>query len=133
MYVHGWREARPQPLAYRDLTAELHVEPNASFARRFREQPPLDDYVSRNGVPPAPPIDFSRDEAILVSAGPRSSTGYRVEVVSAVRQRGRIVLTVRERSPTLARPGRPKVTYPYRLLVFHRAEVPVIVHWVGRS
>jgi hypothetical protein len=132
VYVHGWREAKPQPLAYRDLTAELHVQPNASFARRFRERSQFEEYVRRNGVTAAPPIDFTRDEAILVSAGPRSSTGYRVELVSAVRERGRIVLTVREQTPSLADPGRARVTYPYRLIVFERSNVPVYVHWLGR-
>jgi hypothetical protein len=132
LYVYAWRDAHPRPLAYRDLTANVHVRPNASFARRFRERSELDDYVSRNGTPPAPRIDFARDEAVLVSAGPRSSTGYRVEVASAVRELGRIVLTVRERTPSLADPGRPRVTYPYRLLVFERTSVPVYVHWLNR-
>jgi PrcB C-terminal len=132
LYVHAWRDAKPRSLEYRDLTAKLHVQPNASFARRFRQRAELDDYVSRNGTPPAPQIDFARDEAVLVSAGPRSSTGYRVEVASAVRERGRIVLTVRERTPSLADPGRPRVTYPYRLLVFERTDAPVYVHWLNR-
>jgi hypothetical protein len=133
LFVYAWRDARTQPLAYRDLTAQLHVQPNASFARRFRERSQLDEYVSRSGTPPAPRIDFTRDEAVLLSAGPRSSTGYRVEIVNAVRERGRIVLTLRERTPSLADPGQPRVTYPYRLLVFHRTDVPVYVHWLGRS
>jgi hypothetical protein len=133
LYIHAWRNSNPGALAYRDLTAQLHVQPNASFARRFRERSQLDDYVSRNGTPPAPRIDFARDEALLVSAGPRSSTGYRVEVANAVRERGRIVLTLRERTPSLADPGRPRVTYPYRLLVFERTDAPVYVHWLNRS
>jgi hypothetical protein len=133
LYIHLWRNAAPRALAYRDLTAQLHVQPNASFARRFRERSQLEDYVSQNGTPPAPRIDFAHDEALLVSAGPRSSSGYRVEVASAVRERGRIVLTVRERTPSLADPGQPRVTYPYRLLVFKRTDVPVDVHWLNRS
>jgi PrcB C-terminal len=132
LYVHAWRDSEPRSLAYRDLTASLHVQPNASVARRFRDRSELDDYVSRNGTPPAPRIDFARDEAVLVSAGPRSSTGYAVEVASAVRERGRIVFTVRERTPSLADPGRPRVTYPYRFLVFERTDVPVFVHWLNR-
>ena len=132
LYVHAWRDSEPRSLAYRDLTASLHVQPNASFARRFRDRSELDDYVSRNGTPPAPRIDFARDEAVLVSAGPRSSTGYAVEVASAVRERGRIVFTVRERTPSLADPGQPRVTYPYRFLVFERTDVPVFVHWLNR-
>ena len=132
LYVYAWRDSHPRPLAYRDLTAELHAQPNASFTRRFRQRSQLDDYVARNGQPPAPRIDFARDEAVLVSAGPRSSTGYRVEVANAVRERGRIVLTVRERTPNLADPGRPRLTYPYRLIVFRRTDVPVYVRWLDR-
>ena len=132
LYVYAWRDTRAQPLAYRDLSSELRVEPDASFARRFREQAQLADYVRRSGTPPAPRIDFARDEAVLVSAGPRSSTGYSLQVVDAVRERGRIVITVRERTPSLADPGRPRVTYPYRLLVFRRTNVPVYVRWSGR-
>lgn len=133
LYVYAWRDTQPRPLAYRDLTAALHVQPNASFTRRFRERSLLDEYVSRYGTPPAPRIDFTRDEAVLLSAGPRSSTGYRIDVVRAVRERGRIVLTVREQTPSLSDPGRPEVTYPYRLVVFHRTDVPVYVQWLGRS
>ncbi len=132
LYVYAWRDTRAQPLAYRDLTSGLHVQPNASFVRRFRERAQFDDYIGRNGTRPAPRIDFARDEAVLVSAGPRSSTRYRVEIMSAVRERGRIVLTVRELTPSLADPGQPRVTYPYRLVVFERSKVPVYVRWQGR-
>ena len=132
LYTHAWRDTHARPLAYRDLTSELHVQPAGSFVRRFRERGQLDDYVRRAGTLPAPRIDFAREEAVLVSAGPRSSTGYEVSVVKAVRERGRIVLTVRERTPSLADPGRPRVTYPYRLVVFRRTDVPVYVRWLGR-
>jgi hypothetical protein len=133
-YVNLWRDADERPLRYRDLTAQLHVEPTLSFARRLRRSDQFTDYLRRNAVAgaPQPRIDFSRDEALLVSAGPRSSTGYVLRIVAAVEERGRIVVTLREYTPTLRDPGRPRLSYPYRLLVFQRTHKPVYVRWLGR-
>jgi len=133
-YVHLWRDAGAEPLRYRDLTRQLHVAPVLSFARRFRRSEQLSDYVRRSGVRGArvPHIDFARDEALLVAAGPRSSTGYGVQVVRAARERGQIVVVLRELTPTLHQPERPQLTYPYRLLVFKRTTKPVVVQWQGR-
>jgi PrcB C-terminal len=134
VYDGLWREGDSRALAYRDLTSQLHVQPTFSFVRRFSSGEQLADYVRRTSVGGAPPprVDFRRDEALLVSAGPRSSTGYALRVVRAVEERGRIVVTVRENAPTLRNPGRPRLTYPYRLLVFARTHKPVYVRWVGR-
>jgi PrcB C-terminal len=133
-YVELWRNAGAEPLRYRDLTAELRVQPTLSFARRFRRSEQLVDYVRRNGVAGArvPRVDWSRDEAILVSAGPRSSTGYALRLVRATDERGRIVVVVRERTPALRDPVRPRLTYPYRFLVFERTSKPIVVEWQGR-
>jgi PrcB C-terminal len=133
-YDDLWREGDSRPLAYRDLTAQLHVQPTFSFVRRFTSGEQLADYVRRTAVGPAPSprVDFDRDEALLVSAGPRSSTGYTLRVARAAEERGRIVVTVREDAPTLRNPGRPQLTYPYLLLVFERTRKPVYVRWVGR-
>jgi hypothetical protein len=133
-YVNLWRDTDERPLRYRDLTAQLHVEPTLSFARRFRRSEQFADYLRRNAVAgaPQPRIDFSRDEALLVSAGPRSSTGYVLRIVAAVAARGRIVVALREDAPTLRDPGRPRLSYPYRLLVFQRTHKPVFVRWLGR-
>jgi len=133
-YVELWRDAGGKPLQYRDLTAELRVQPTLSFARRLRRRQQLDDYVRRNGLPGAraPRVDWSRDEALIVSAGPRSSTGYALRVVRATDEHGRIVIVVHEAAPTLRNPARPRLTYPYRFLVFERTSKPIVVQWQGR-
>jgi hypothetical protein len=69
------------------------------------------------------------DEHVLITSGPRSSTGYSIEVRRALVERGRISIVVRE----VDKPGRAKLTYPYRLLVFRDLGKPVHVHWEGRS
>jgi hypothetical protein len=134
LYVHLWRDAGAEPLRYRDVTAQLHVQPVLEFARRFHRAEQLSDYVRRSGARGAhvPRIDWARDDALLVASGPRSSTGYALRVVRATSERGRIVVVVRELTPTLRNPGRAQLTYPYRLLVFHRTAKPVVVEWQGR-
>ncbi len=79
-----------------------------------------------------PPIDFSRRTAILVSSGPRSSTAYDLEVVSVVEERRRIVVTVRERTPSLAEPGAAALSYPFRLITIERSRKPVTLNRRGR-
>jgi hypothetical protein len=70
-------------------------------------------------------------ERILVSPGPRSSTGYSVEVVRVVEQRTRILLEVRERTPHLGEPVQARVTYPYKLIEIPRTRKHVALHWLG--
>jgi hypothetical protein len=82
--------------------------------------------------PQAPAIDFGRRRAVLVALGPRSSTGYAVEVESVREERRRIVVVVRERSPTLADSVRPRVTYPFRLITLPRGDKPVEVEGTRR-
>jgi protease stability complex PrcB-like protein len=79
-----------------------------------------------------PAIDFTRQQAYLVAAGPRSSTGYELRVVRVRDEGGRIVVTVRERTPRLGDPVRAGVTYPFRLLALPRSSKPVKLKWLGR-
>ena len=106
-YVHEWRYGAVRPLAYRLATLE-HFEPSHPLVR-----------VTTNGG----------DEHVLITAGPRSSTGYSLEVRRALVERGRVSIVVRE----LYKPGSAALTYPYRLLVFPKLDKPVHVHWEGRS
>jgi hypothetical protein len=131
-YVALVRDAGARPLAYRDVTRELRAQPTLTFVRRFSRSEQLADFVRRSGDRPTPRIDFARNEALLVSAGPRSSTGYELLVAGAREEHGRLFFTVREHTPTRAHPGHARVTYPYRLLVFRRTDKPLYVHWVGR-
>ncbi len=78
-----------------------------------------------------PAVDFGggRFEAILVTLGPRSSSGYSIDVRSVEEQRNRIVVRARQRAPRLGEPVRPFVTYPYRLLRVPAREKPATVVW----
>jgi len=67
-------------------------------------------------------------QRLFIASGPRSTTGYRLDVVKAVVERSRVLVVVRER----VRPGRARISYPYRLLVFGNVDKPVKVHWEGR-
>ena len=79
-----------------------------------------------------PPIDFTRREVYLVAAGPRSSTGYDLRIVSVRDEGGRIVVTVHERTPSLGDPVHARVTYPFRLIALARNGKPVKLKWPGR-
>jgi hypothetical protein len=70
-------------------------------------------------------------ERILVSPGPRSSTGYGVEVVSVTEERKRILLRVRETTPSLGDRVDARVTYPYRLIEIPRTRKHVAIDWLG--
>ena len=113
-YVHLWRHGDAHPLAYRDESARL---------RGFRTLHPL-AHVFRSRDP--------NETSVLVASGPRSSTGYRLEVERVVEERGRVVVHIREHGPTLAHPGRARLTYPYRLLVLPRVDKHITVKWEGR-
>jgi len=79
-----------------------------------------------------PSIDFTRQEIYLVAAGPRSSTGYELEVVRVQDEGGHIVVVVHERTPSLGDPVRARVTYPFVLISLPRSEEPVKLKWPGR-
>jgi protease stability complex PrcB-like protein len=106
-YVHVWRYGDVRPLAYRLVTV-----PN------FEATHPLSSITTRG-----------QEERVLITAGPRSSTGYSLEIESAVIERARISIIVRE----VDEPGRAEITCPYRLLVFPKADKPVHIHWKGRT
>ena len=136
VYSHTWRDGDARPLPYRDVTSQLRsLQPAREADRVFVEAKELAYYI-RYADPgytrPLPRIDFGHDEALLVTTGPRSSTGYSIRMVSATDERGRTVVTVREKTPTPGNPGRPELTYPYRLLVFRKLDKPVYIVWQGR-
>ena len=83
-------------------------------------------------APRAPRVDWSRDQVVIVSLGPRSSSGYSLRVVRLVERRRGLYLTLRERTPSLGEPVDPHVTYPYRALVMRRSAKPVYVKLQGR-
>ena len=129
-------DSSTKQLAWRDLTPRLRgLELPRQTGRAYVRRKDLADYlraVMPGRAPAAPPIDFGRDEAVLIGAGPRSSTGYDLRVVR-VEERGDVVdVRVRERTPSLGEPTAARITYPYRLIVFHKVDKPVHVVWEGR-
>lgn len=113
-YVRIWRHGDAHAIPYRDESARLGgFETTHAVTRIYRHWTP-------------------NKSAVLIASGPRSSTGYGIDVVSALHERGRILITVRERTPTLAHPGHARVTDPYRLLVFPQFDKGVHVHVEGR-
>jgi hypothetical protein len=81
--------------------------------------------------PRPPSVDFSRNEVVLITVGPRSSTGYSLHVVR-VTQSGNLDIRVREETPTLHDRVVPRVTFPYLLLVVPKSHKHVSVKYVGR-
>jgi PrcB C-terminal len=78
-------------------------------------------------APEPPPVDFGRREVVVVSLGPRSSTGYSLRVERVVERRREIDVYLRERTPSLGDPVAPSVTYPYRAITIPRTSKPVYV------
>jgi hypothetical protein len=119
-----WQDltARVAPLRFDHGTTRLLPGPK-TFALYLRE------HGSRH---PAPAIDFDRRDVILVAVGPRSTTGYELQVVSVVEERVRVVVTLRERTPSLGEPVSIRTTYPFRLITIRKTGKRKFVHIEGR-
>jgi PrcB C-terminal len=126
-------EGKSQLVAWRDLRAQIGPLAIAERERRlFRNREELDRYLAQAKAPGvAPQIDFSRRQLLLVAPGPRSSTGYEVEVLSVRERGGEITVRVREQTPALQDRVEARVTHPYRLLSLP-AGPDVAVDWIGR-
>jgi hypothetical protein len=81
--------------------------------------------------PKPPTIDFAHHDAVVITVGPRSSTGYSLRVVR-VTESGNLDILVRERTPRLGEKVTPTITYPYLLLVVPKLDKHVSVHYQGR-
>ena len=135
-YSHVWRYGGGRPLAWQDLTARLGPLqfPRPTF-RVFLQRAKLVRYldaVMPGRAPAPPPIDFAHRKAVLIATGPRSSSGYAVEVVRVTAQRARVLVVVRERTPRLGDRAVPRVTYPYRLITIPRLSRPTGLDFLDR-
>ena len=125
-------EGTNEPVAPRDLSAQVGPLSIAGTERRlFRDQEQLERYLARAHARETPTVDFSNRQLLLVSTGPRSSTGYAIEIVGVEEQDRTITVRVREVSPRLGDRVEAGVTYPYRLLSLP-ADRDVVVDWLGR-
>jgi hypothetical protein len=136
VYVHVWQHGGGRPVAWHDLSAQLGPLrfPRATF-RVFLHREKLVRYldaVMPGDAPAPPPIDFGRRKAVLIAAGPRSSTGYDLLVDHVAEERSRIVVFVRERTPSLTTRVAGRVTYPYRLITIPRISKPTALTFIGR-
>ena len=83
-------------------------------------------------APRAPAVDWSREQVVVISLGPRSSTGYSLRILRVVERRRGIDVLVRERTPALGDPVGARVTYPYRAIAMRSSTKPVYVKLQGR-
>jgi PrcB C-terminal len=79
-----------------------------------------------------PPIDYGRRETFLVAVGPRSSTGYALRIVRVQERGDTIQVIVREQTPSLGDPVRPRLTYPFKLIALPRNDKAVHLKFLGR-
>jgi hypothetical protein len=124
----------PQPKSRSVEWRALPVGPLAiTFQERrlFRNRRQLAGFLARNGVQRVPRVDFSKQQLLLLTTGPRSSSGYAIDVLGASEKEGQITVRVRERTPGPDERVDPHVTYPYRLIRLPAGE-DVFVDWVGR-
>jgi hypothetical protein len=103
------------------------IDLGAPIGKRIRLQKSLDLLLGerRFMIPPG-------RMTVIVSPGPRSSTGYGVRVLSVTEERRRILVRVREIAPRLGQKVRPVVTYPYVYIVIPLSRKRVQVSWEGR-
>ena len=99
--------------------------------RLFRERRQLRSFLELTSVKRVPKVDFSTRQLLLLTTGPRSSSGYAIDVLGASEQDGKITVKVRERAPVVRERVDPHVTYPYRLISLPAGH-DVFVDWVGR-
>ena len=135
-YDRGWGRGGDRPLAWRDVTAALAP---ASFPRAservFESRAELARFLELampRRTPRPPPVDFARRTVLLVTTGPRSSSGYSIDVLEVREERRRVVVLLRERTPRLGERVRPRVTHPFRLLTIPRVDKRVDFVWEGR-
>ncbi|MBA2332015.1 MAG: hypothetical protein H0V94_04405 [Actinobacteria bacterium] len=125
-----WARGGDRPLVWRDLTGRTVAEPTRSRLSTFEDRAALRAALGSSATVPA--IDFEQRTAVLVAAGPRSSSAYALDLVGVTEERRRIVVRLREQAPTPARPGVAVLAFPFRLLTIARTEKPFVLDWVGR-
>ncbi len=127
---------KARAVAYTDLTRQMGpLEFTRITSAVCRSRAALLEVIERNnpGRPiKIPSIDFANREAYLVATGPRSSTGYELEILHVEDTGPNIVVRVHERTPSLGDPVQVRVTYPYRLITLPRSDKPVKLKWPGR-
>jgi hypothetical protein len=116
---------------WRDLSSQVGPVTLAFSERRlFRDRRQLAAYLRSVGGR-TPKVDFRARQVLFLSPGPRSSTGYAVDVLEVTEGDGKVTVKVRERAPSLGEHVVPEVTSPYRLISLPAGK-EVFVDWTGR-
>ncbi len=133
-YQHIFGNDRLGTLPWRDLSARVGVLRFPHGTTRLLPGPKTFAlYLREHGSTRSPPrVDFHRNDVVLVAVGPRSTTGYTLRVLSVVEQRRRIVVTLREETPTLGAPVSVQARYPYSLIAFPKTGKHAFLHIEGR-
>ena len=135
-YSELWSHGGSRPVAWHAVPGALGAaELSKPVFLRFRTRRELEAYLARalpGHAPELPPLDFDRNEVLLAAVGARSSGGYSVRIASATEQRSRIVVRVREMTPSLGQPVEARVTYPYLLATIPQSPKRVHFIWLGR-
>lgn len=122
-----------EQLEVRDLTGA--IGPLGEFGRPtthvFRQERYYSGYVRERGGTVAP-VSFPERMVVLFAVGPRSTPAYRLEVVGAAVRGGRVVVSVRETTPSAADMTPPGLTFPYRAISIPWSSKTVIIDWMGR-
>jgi PrcB C-terminal len=136
VYTQWWGQGGEHPYAYRDLTPQLgRVEFTRKVTAVYHSRAPFERLLEATmpgRAPEPPPLDWSRDQVIVIALGPRSSSGYSLQILRVVKRRRGIYVYAREQTPSLGDPVTPRVTYPYRLLAMPSTAKPVYVKLQGR-
>jgi protease stability complex PrcB-like protein len=124
-------------LGWQDVTAQVRGQAlwPKSVTRSFWRQRQVDRYLARifpGDGPRFPRVDFAHRRLVLVAAGPRSSTGYRIEILRATERRGDIRIVAREQTPSPNQGVVPRLTSPFRLITIPATGKRVYVQWQGR-
>jgi protease stability complex PrcB-like protein len=137
VWTQVWEPGGTKRLTWHDVTADVRgraIWPK-SVTRSFWRQRQVDHYLARifpRHSPSFPRVDYARERLVLIAAGPRSSTGYRVEVLRATERRGDVRILARELTPTLSQRVTPRLTSPFRLITIPATHKRVYVQWQGR-
>ena len=136
VYAQWWGQGDAHELAWQNLNPRLgRVEFTRKVTAVYHSRAPLTRLLEATmpgRAPEPPPVDFGRREVVVVSVGPRSSTGYSLRVQRVVERRRGIYVYLRELTPSLGDPVEPRVTYPYRAIAIAHSSKPIYVKLQGR-
>ncbi|HKG44794.1 MAG TPA: protease complex subunit PrcB family protein [Gaiellaceae bacterium] len=135
-YTQWWGGGQSHELRWRDLTPALgRVEFTRRVTAVYHSRAPLErllDATMPGRAPKPPRVDWRHEQVVVIAIGPRSSSGYSLEIQRIVERRRGVHVYVREQTPSLGDPVDPRVTYPYRALALRSSTKPVYVKLQGR-